>query len=203
MLAILAIVGIVAFAFHSPILRSLGGVLVRDDALQTVDVIVVPQWLGDSGAIEGADLVKSGIASRVAVLPEPPRPAERELARRGVQYPDETADVVRVLELLGVTNVEVISTLASSTEAEGRVLVTWCDANRLRQVLVLSTPDHSRRVRRVLDRSFRGHATKILIRSTRYSTFDPAEWWKTRDGLRIGIVELQKLLLDYARHPLS
>jgi hypothetical protein len=36
-----------------------------------------------------------------------------------------------------------------------------------------------------------------------YSEFDPDRWWQTRDGARIGLVELQKLLLDLARHPIS
>jgi hypothetical protein len=44
---------------------------------------------------------------------------------------------------------------------------------------------------------------KVIVRTSRYSQFDPDHWWESRDGLRIGIIELQKLLLDIARAPIS
>jgi hypothetical protein len=47
----------------------------------------------------------------------------------------------------------------------------------------------------------RGHATRIVVRPARYADFDASGWWKTRRGIRIAIVELEKLALDLARHP--
>jgi hypothetical protein len=67
--------------------------------------------------------------------------------------------------------------------------------------VVVTTSDHTRRLRRVLRRSMDGHATRIAVRAARYSPFDPDRWWETRTGARTGIVELQKLLFDVARHP--
>jgi len=43
----------------------------------------------------------------------------------------------------------------------------------------------------------------VRIRSARYSSFDPDRWWTTRDAVRTEIVEIQKLLLDVVRHPIS
>jgi hypothetical protein len=43
----------------------------------------------------------------------------------------------------------------------------------------------------------------VSVRTTRYATFDPDRWFETRWGLRIGVVELEKLLLDVVRHPFS
>jgi hypothetical protein len=43
----------------------------------------------------------------------------------------------------------------------------------------------------------------VIVRSARYSSFDPESWWTTRDGLRTEIVEVQKLLFDIVRHPIS
>src|SRR5205823_12769155 len=103
---------------------------------------------------------------------------------------------------LGVSDVEVIPDPAAGTEAEGRVLLSWCDQRQVRSVIVVSTPDHSRRLRRVLYRSLRTSSTKVIVRSARYSSFDPDHWWRTREGLRTEIVEFQKLLLDVARHPI-
>ena len=70
-------------------------------------------------------------------------------------------------------------------------------------IIVVATKDHSRRLRRVLDRAMKGHLTRVAVQPARYSSFDPDRWWKTRGGIRIEIIELQKLLLDFALHPIS
>ena len=49
----------------------------------------------------------------------------------------------------------------------------------------------------------KGRPVTVRVHSSRYARFDPDRWWQTRTGLRTGIVELQKLLLDIARHPFS
>jgi hypothetical protein len=204
-LGVIVLVGVFAAVpvIRSSMLRAAGRALVVDEALEPVDVVVLPIWAGGAGAIEAADLVHSGIAGRVALLTEPEKPAERELARRGVSYVNENSRVVQLLGALGVSTVEVILDPAAGTEAEGDVLFYWCDQRRFRSIVVVSSPDHSRRVRRVLRRSLRNHPTKVIVRSTRHSSFDPENWWRTRDGLRTEIVEVQKLLLDVVRHPIS
>jgi RNA:NAD 2'-phosphotransferase (TPT1/KptA family) len=83
------------------------------------------------------------------------------------------------------------------------VLPRWCDENQLRSIVVVTTKDHSRRLRRVLDRAMQGHATRVTVQTARHSTFDPDRWWETRGGTRIEIIELQKLLLDIALHPMQ
>ena len=70
-------------------------------------------------------------------------------------------------------------------------------------LIVVTNADHSRRLRRVLRRSMRGLQTKVIVRASRYSAFDPDRWWTTRAGARTGIVEIEKLLLDVVRHPMS
>ena len=202
---LIVLVGVLAAVpiIRSSMLRAAGRALVVDERLEPVDAIVLPQWAGAAGAIDAGDLVHSGIAGRVALLTEPSNPAEHELARRGVSYVNESASVIQLLGALGVSNVEVIPDPAAGTEAEGDVLLHWCDQRQFRSIVVVSSPDHSRRVRRVLRRSLRNHSTKVIVRSARYSLFDPDSWWRTRNGLRTEIVELQKLLFDVVRHPLS
>jgi len=190
-------------AIRESMLRAAGRVLVVDEPVGPADVIVVPAWAGAAGAIDASDLIQRGIANRVALLPEAPEPAEQELARRGVSFGDQNAALVQLLRSLKVANVEVIPDPAAGTEAEGQVLLAWCEQHQFRSILVVSSPDHSRRVGRVIRRSMRSHPTKVMIRSARYSSFDPESWWTTRDGRRTEIVELEKLLLDVVRHPIS
>jgi hypothetical protein len=176
---------------------------VAEDLPVSADIIVVTSDADGAGVLEAADLVQAGVAPRVAVFADPPDPiVDREFLRRGVPYEDLGARSVRQLEALGVRRIEQIPRAVAGTEDEGRVLPPWCDEHRFRSVIVVSTSDHSRRLRRVLGRSMRGHPTRVSVRPARYSQFDPGGWWHTRGGTRIAVVELEKLLLDVVRHPL-
>jgi hypothetical protein len=39
--------------------------------------------------------------------------------------------------------------------------------------------------------------------SARFPDFNPDLWWGSRGGVRLEIEELEKLLLDIVRHPIS
>jgi hypothetical protein len=201
---LLCLVIIVVPGIRTPLLRSAGWLLVAEDpVVGPVDVVVLPVDVGGAGVLEAADLVQRGVATRVAVFADPPEKADRELLRRGVPYDDRAARSIRQLESLGVTAVERIPRAAAGSEDEGEILPAWCDQRQLGSVLVVSAADHSRRIRRLLDRSMKGHRTRVMVRYTRYSEFDPDRWWQTRGGVRTEIVELQKLMLDFLRHPFS
>jgi hypothetical protein len=204
-LGVIVLLGVVCAvpAVRRAMLRTLGWALVVDEPVGPADVIVVPVWAGVAGAIDAADLVHGRIAGRIAVLAGPPNAAEPELTRRGVAYQNETAALAQLLRSLGILNVEVIPDPADGTDEETHVLLSWCEQRHFQSIVVVSPPDHSRRVRRALHRALRGHPTTVAVRSARYSSFDPERWWTTRSGVRIEIVELQKLLLDVVRHPIS
>lgn len=191
-------------AIRRSVLRAAGHALVADDPVQPADIIVLS--VGSDGAeyLEAADLVHSGIADKVAVFSDASDPLlTAEFRRRALPYEDAAARAVRELTELGVKNTVVIPRSIYGTESEGPELARWCDQNRFRSVVVVSSPDHSRRLRRVLHRSMKGHDTKIGVRVTRYLQFNPDHWWQTRRGRQTEVQELEKLLLDIARHPIS
>ena len=49
----------------------------------------------------------------------------------------------------------------------------------------------------------KGHQTRVTVCSSRYSLFDPDRWWEARGGIRTEVEELEKLLFDVVRHPIS
>lgn len=199
------VVGLLSAAppVRTPILRAAGEALVADDAVATADIIVVATGADGAGALEAADLVHGGVATRVAVFADPPDPVvDREFLRRGVPYEDAGERLVRQLRSLGVEAVEKIPRPVAGTEDEGRTLPEWCDRQGFRSVVVVTTADHSRRLRRVLQRAMKGHGTTVTVRSARHSQFDPGRWWETREGTRTQVIELQKLVLDILRHPI-
>jgi uncharacterized SAM-binding protein YcdF (DUF218 family) len=187
---------------RDPVLRAAGWALVVSEPVAPADVIVVSLDSGGAGALEAADLVQSGIATRVAVFTDPPSGEDHEFIRRGLPYEDAGARQIRQLRSLGVADVVQIPRTDVGTKGEGQALPPWCDQHQFRSIVFVAARDHSRRLRRVLDRAMKGHPTRVTVRPERYSTFDPDRWWETRGGTRTGIVELQKLVLDAVLHPM-
>jgi hypothetical protein len=184
-------------------LRAAGWALVVNERIENADAIVLAFNDDFAGMLEAADLVHSGVATRVAILADPPDAVDREFIRRGIPYEDAAARSVRELKALGVDTIEQIQRNVNGTEDIGRVLPIWCDQKRFRSIVVVSAADHSRRLRRVLHRSMKGHQTRVRVRFARYSVFDPDRWWESHAGIRTEIQELEKLLFDVLRHPFS
>jgi len=190
-------------SIRESVLRAAGWALVVHEPIAPADVIVVSLASGGAGALEAADLVQGGIATRVAVFTDPPSGEDHEFIRRGLPYEDASARQIRQLRWLGVTDVMQIPGAEAGTEGESQVLPPWCDHHQFRSIVFVAARDHSRRWRRVLNRVMKGHPTRVMVQPERYSIFDPDRWWETRDGVRTEIVELQKLVLEVILHPLS
>ncbi len=207
--AILVVVALAAAAIvvvpsvREPVLRTAGWALVVNEPIAPADIIVITLDSNGAGALEAADLVQSGIATRVAVFADPPSGEDDEFIRRGLPYEDASARQIHQLRWLGVTDVVQIPRTEVGTESEGQVLPPWCDQHQFRSIVFVAARDHSRRSRRMLDRVMKGHPTRVTVRPARYSSFDPDRWWETRGGVRTEIVELQKLMLDVVLHPMS
>ena len=95
-------------AIRRPILRAAGWALVVNERVEPADVIVVACDADGAGVLEAADLVHSGVATRVAVFAEPPDTVDREFIRRGIPYEDAAARSVRLLRALAFETVDKI-----------------------------------------------------------------------------------------------
>jgi hypothetical protein len=201
--ALAAAAVLAAPSVREPVLRAAGRVLVVSEPVAPADVIVVAMDSGGAGALQAADLVHGGIATRVAVFTDPPSGEDLEFIRRGLPYEDLAARQIRQLGWLGVTDVVKIPRSEAGSEGEGQALAPWSDRQQLRSIVFVASRDHSRRIRRVLNRAMKGHAARVVVQSERYSNFDPDRWWETRTGTRTEIIELEKLVLDVVLHPIS
>jgi hypothetical protein len=184
---------------------SIGIYVVRRQILLAAGwVLVVNEHVGSADVIVVAVAVHSGVSTRVAVFADPPDTmVEQEFIRRGIADEDKAARSLRQLRALGVDTIDLIPGYVAGSDDEGPALAYWCDQHRFRSVVVVSSSDHSRRLRRVLHRSMKGHQTRLTVRCSRYLVFDPDRWWESHGGIRTEIEELEKLLLDVMRHPIS
>jgi hypothetical protein len=115
--------GIVAFSsVRECVLRAAGWALVVNEPVPPADIIVVSLSSSGAGTLEAADLVQSGIATRVAVFIDPPSGEDQEFIRRGLPYEDGSARQIRQLRWLGVTDIVQIPGVDVRTESEGQAL---------------------------------------------------------------------------------
>ena len=113
----LAAAAIVAVpSIRESVLRAAGWALVVNEPIAPADIIVVSIASGGAGALEAADLVQGGVATRVAVFADPPRGDDHEFIRRGLPYEDASARQIRQLRLLGVMDVMQIPLTEAGTE---------------------------------------------------------------------------------------
>jgi hypothetical protein len=154
-----------------------------------------------AGTLEAADLFLSGVTTKVAIFSDAQEgTVQKEFMRRGVPYEAASERSVRELSALGVQNVEQIPGYVEGSEDEGPVLAHWCEQHGFGSVVLVVSPDHSRRLRRMVRRAMKGQQTRVMLRSAHYSKFEPDRWWETHSGVRTEIEEAEKLLLDILRH---
>lgn len=164
-----------------------------DEPLQNADVIVIAADALEEGVMEAAALAKNGIAPRVAVFTLGSRP------RRG-----PTARAVAALNRDGVAIVEQIPASVTGTTDSIPVLLAWCRMRGFHTAIMITNSDHSRRVRRVLDRTTGdSRDVRVVVRVARPFTLSPDDWWVHGGEIYRVIVEIPKLLVDVARHPRS
>src|SRR5215510_7639013 len=89
LLAVVTLAGAVIVGvsdIRGSILRAAGWALVVNDPVEPADIVVVATGADGAGVLEAADLVHSGVATRVAVFADPPDMVEQEFIRRGIAY---------------------------------------------------------------------------------------------------------------------
>jgi hypothetical protein len=201
-----AIVVVAACAFATPAvrnsaLRSAGHLLAAADEPGPADLIAMDVESGAAGVLSLGDLHRSQPDATVAVLVPDGTRLDRELQRRGIVLPNLTLEL---LAQLGIPRDGVLRIPAGEggTTETTAALGQWGRHHPGKRVLIVVGPSHGRRYRRALQRAWPGDAEPApRVVTTPYAMFRPEDWWQSRTTLREGLVELQKLALDYARHP--
>lgn len=181
-------------------LLKFGALLVHADALAPADAIVLAVDGGAPEVLEAVDLVHAGLARTVWVFTQPLDEMGQEFARRGLPYADKSTVAVQTLHALGVADARLITPPVDGSNGEAQRLPAWCMEHQFNRVIFVVVSDHSQRIRRMLDRTGEG-LPDIRVRYSRYAQFRPENWWRTRGGIRMAIIESQKLLLDVLNYP--
>src|SRR5262249_10343909 len=153
------------------------------------------------GALKIADLHRDQPRAVVGLLVPKQTVLDEALRSRRVKLaPDVMMDV---LEQLGIPRhaVAQIPTAEPGTTETVAAIAGWSRANPSGRVLVVVGPSHGRRYRRALLRAWPDGRPTPHVVGTQYALFRADDWWTSRTTLREGLVEIEKLGLDYLLHP--
>ena len=165
--------------------RGVGRWLVREDALARADVIVVLSGGMPSRADEAARLFRMGYSPEIWVS-RPPSPAS-ELAKRGISYAGEETYNRELLIQAGAPEncIHIFPDAAVDTEQEVREIARELRQNGKVRAIVVTSPQHTRRVR-TLWRQIARADLKLIVRAAPEDPFDAGHWWRnTRDAFAV------------------
>jgi len=187
-------VGVLALLSFYPLTR-LGAWLVAEDPLQKADAIIVLGGTRFERPLEGVDLFKSGYAPRVYVVRQIHDWGEVELLSRGVPYLREVDIQIDMMTKLGVPRdaIEILEP-ANSTAQEADYVLEVATEQRWSRLIIVTSKQHTRRARLVMNRRMRDTGISVIVRASRYDREDVEHWWRQRSTLRFTLFETQRLI---------
>ena len=186
-LAPLLLLGIIA-------LRGLGSFLVYEDPLEKADGIMILGGTMYDRQLEAVDLYKDGWAPRLFLLREVSEWGEVELMNRGIKYLSVVDAQVDVMERLGVPRDRItILDPANSTTQEADILRNLALREKFTKVIIVTSNQHTRRARLVMNRRMQEIGVKVIVRPSRYDRANVDRWWTERSTLRFTLFETQRL----------
>lgn len=173
----------------------LGAWLVVQDPLQKADAIFVLGGTMFERPLEAVDLYREGWAPRMLLMRQVADFGEAELEQRGVAFQREIDVQLDVLAKLGVprSTIEVLPP-QNSTRDEADAVRASAVANHWTRVIVVTSKQHTRRARLVMNRRMAGFGTEVIVRYSRYDKANVEAWWQNRSTLRFTLFETQRLI---------
>jgi uncharacterized SAM-binding protein YcdF (DUF218 family) len=187
LLAVLVALAAILILTHAWWLPGLAYALVRFDAPQPADAVVV---LGGDGfghrILKAAELVRNRYAPLVLVSgPE------------GFYGYNEAELAIAYAERAGYPASWFVAVPHpySSTSGEARVFAPELRRRGIRACLLVTSDYHTRRAGRIFRAAI--PEVRFFVVAAPYPNFDPASWWQTREGRKLVFLEWQKTIASW------
>ncbi|HYL46402.1 MAG TPA: YdcF family protein [Candidatus Limnocylindrales bacterium] len=165
--------------------RHAGRWLIREDPLAHADAIVVLSGSMPYRAEGAAQIFRGGFAPEIWVSrPENPAPELKEI---GVAFKGEEEYNREVLTHEGVPDsaIKILPRTIVDTEEEIEEVTQRMRAEELRSVIIVTSPQHTRRVH-ALWKKLGGKNQQVIVRAAPADPFEADHWWRnTRDSLAV------------------
>ena len=174
-----------AYAQREPLLISAGGFLVKVDELEPADLIVVLAGDGSGQRImKAVDLVRQDLAPKILV--------------NGPQghYGHYESDLAIGFALKQGAPAEIFDAFpmdVHSTREEAQVVDAELRRRGINKAIVVTSNFHTRRARQIFKQQG-GNTTEYIVTSAPSPYFEPDNWWQSREGKKIFLLETFKTL---------
>ena len=181
----LAVAALVVIALvvvgHGPVLRLIGRALVVEDPVAKADAIVVVAGGTPSREEAAARLFREGLAPDVVLSNQFTPDRVRQLITMGARRFDYQGESRVVLEQRGVPAQAIValSQPVKTKEAELKVVGEAARSRGWRRVILVTSPQHSRRVKLVWSRQAPADIESI-VRVAEDDDFLDGDWWRKR-----------------------
>jgi uncharacterized SAM-binding protein YcdF (DUF218 family) len=168
--------------------------VVADPLPAHADAIVVLAGSPSDRALEAARLWQAGVAPIVVTAREELPKGAAPLRARGVYLPESHELLTRALVGLGVPGdrVHVLARRTTNTRTEANAIARWACATRVRALVVVTSPSHTRRARLLL-RAALGPGIALAVRPAPAAHFVTSAWWRNRRSAKLVLSEWEKL----------
>lgn len=193
---IVAVGWVLAGIYKAPMLAAVGRFLIISHPLEKADMVVCLGGSPVDRGLESAELVKEGYAPRIFISREEPPEALDILHSRGVDFPEGRQLTYEMLEALGLSleSLIVSDEPVSSTAEEAAHVRTVSLGEGFSRLIVVTSPQHSRRAWMAFRHVFKDSGVSVSIRPSRFSAFEPENWWKKHRYARQVVLEYMKIL---------
>ena len=193
---LIVIIYFLIISYHAPILAGIGRYLIKSDNPIESDLAVCLAGGNIERGMATADLYKEGLVSRILITREERPDGYDLLDKAGITYP-ETVDLLKMLlQEAGVPDNVIMSseTQVNSTMSEAILVRKIAEEEQIKSIIIVTSPHHTRRSWFTFREVFKDSGIRLSMMPSKYSGFDPRNWWKKRKYVREVIIEYQKLI---------
>lgn len=194
---ILFSLALVLFMLKGAILRGLGNWLVAEDELTETDMCFVLGGNSYERGMEAASVYKK--------FPN------QKFTATGGNYPLQIraldtlmfeAELTRhIMKKRGVDENKVsILTGSRSTMEESDEILKYCLDNGYKNITVISSSFHLRRVRWVFEDKFKEHGIHVIFHGSNPDDYNQSNWWHSEEGLIMANNEVVKLIYYFLKY---
>lgn len=177
---LLVLFGVAAYIFHSPILNSVATFLIVEDSLQKADAMFVLSGSGYVRGNEAAKIFRKGFVPKIVCTGGNP---EIEFMAFGIDTLESDLTVANIRRL-GVPDSAIVEIREdTSTREEAAIILSYCQQNNLKQIIVLSSLIHTRRINSVFRKKFEEAGIKLIVRGAHMEDAPKIPWWQDEESM--------------------
>lgn len=186
----LAMLFILSFVFRYAIFAALGHYLVHEEKIeQAIPIFVLSGNAYDRGNT-AASLFKANKATKIFCTGAN---ISNDLKAEGVLKTEAQVTKDFLLKCQVPDSLMQLIPEGTSTMEERNLIHSYCIQYHIREIGIVTSKFHTRRVNSIFKKSFSKQGIKVKIVGAKNSTFDEEHWWQSENGLIAFAVEYIKL----------